>query len=54
MMGGMFQREERLAFPNETAVHGVVANGRQYLGLLEVLWTKSKNIFNENNKCRWI
>lgn len=46
MLGGMFEREERLAFPNETAVHGVVANGHQYPGLLGALWIKSKNIFN--------
>lgn len=54
MLGGMFSREERLAFLNETAVHGVVANGRQYPELLGALWRKSKNNFNKNNKSRWM
>lgn len=40
MLGGMFEREERSAFPNETAAHGVVANGRRYPGPLGALWKK--------------
>lgn len=50
MLGGMFPKEERLAFPNATVVHVVAVNGCRYPGLPEVLWIENKkNIFNQNN-----
>lgn len=45
MLGGMFQKEERLAFPNATVVHVVVVNECRYLGLLEALWIENKKRF---------
>lgn len=54
MLEGMFQKEERLAFPNATVVHVVVVNGCRYPGLLEALWIENKNkIFNQKNEIKW-